>query len=104
VRLKDTDDSLRFWEKRAFKAPIQAVFQDGQFVSLQGDKLTVAVAENGKSVEHAFRVDPGITAEIDGKQVELRSLKLAPKTPIRFMVGEELTPVVAVQIDRKAAP
>lgn len=91
---------LQSWEDKGFKI-VHSVFRVGEFVALKDDRLTIAFVKNGKTVRRTFDVEPDITVEKDGKRVELRKLNLPPRTPIRFMTGDDPLDLLAFELVQK---
>lgn len=74
-RIDKVDERLRGWESRGFRV-VQAVVQDGVYVSVEGDRIAI---RNGQGVKMEFKGLP--------KHIELAKT-LKPETKIRFMESD----------------
>lgn len=79
---------LQAWEDKGFKTVAQGFPQSGTIIAFKGNKLTVQVEEDGKTVERVYTVNPKMKVEgPSGKGMVLLN-ELPTKTTIMFMTGE----------------
>jgi hypothetical protein len=85
---------LQSWEDKGFRVTHVAMRQ-GEFIALEG--MTIAIKEDDQL--HVFTVNPSLKINLNGKDVELKAAKLAPKTPIQFVVGDDNVQVIVITIE-----
>jgi ABC-type sugar transport system ATPase subunit len=85
---------LQSWEDKGFR-PVHTAFRQGEFAALEG--MTIAIKEEGRL--RVFTVDPSLKISLYGKDVELKVAKLAPKTPIQFVLGDDNVQVIVITVE-----
>lgn len=85
---------LQSWEDKGFRMT-HVVMRQGEFIALEG--MTIAIKEDDQL--RVFTVNPLLKINLNGKEIELKAAKLAPKTPIHFMVTDDNVQVIVITIE-----